>query len=124
MLRLRCGRWLQKYTTRANRSLSDKRLPVLFVHQTSDLSETSRAQVCGVPIIPVDGGDVVAVYRVATESITHARKGNGPTLIDCIFEPSEARDPSGTAADVAAPPDFSRWLIGLGRGWDERANGS
>jgi TPP-dependent pyruvate/acetoin dehydrogenase alpha subunit len=35
----------------------------------------------------------VAVYRVSTEAITHARKGNGPTLIECIFEASEARDP-------------------------------
>ncbi len=36
---------------------------------------------------------MVAVYRVSTEAITHARKGNGPTLIECIFEPSEIRDP-------------------------------
>ena len=35
-------------------------------------------------MIPVDGADVVAVYRVATESISHARRGNGPTLIDCL----------------------------------------
>jgi TPP-dependent pyruvate/acetoin dehydrogenase alpha subunit len=54
---------------------------------------TGAAEICGIPVIPVDGNDVVAVYRVATEAITHARKGNGPTLIECIFEPSEARDP-------------------------------
>jgi pyruvate dehydrogenase E1 component alpha subunit len=35
------------------------------------------------PSISVDGNDVVAVYRVATEAIAHARKGHGPTLIDC-----------------------------------------
>jgi TPP-dependent pyruvate/acetoin dehydrogenase alpha subunit len=35
------------------------------------------------PLIAVDGNDVVAVYRVASEAIAHARKGNGPTLIDC-----------------------------------------
>ena len=35
------------------------------------------------PFISVDGNDVVAVYRVASEAITHARKGHGPTLIDC-----------------------------------------
>jgi TPP-dependent pyruvate/acetoin dehydrogenase alpha subunit len=35
------------------------------------------------PLIAVDGNDVVAVYRVACEAITHARKGNGPTLVDC-----------------------------------------
>jgi pyruvate dehydrogenase E1 component alpha subunit len=41
----------------------------------------------------VDGNDVVAVYRVATEAIVHARKGNGPTLIECRFDRSEAHDP-------------------------------
>ena len=35
------------------------------------------------PLIAVDGNDVVAVYRVASEAIAHARKGHGPTLIDC-----------------------------------------
>ncbi|HEV2324469.1 MAG TPA: thiamine pyrophosphate-dependent enzyme [Terracidiphilus sp.] len=36
------------------------------------------------PIIPVDANDAVAVYRVAHEAIAHARRGSGPTLIDCI----------------------------------------
>jgi TPP-dependent pyruvate/acetoin dehydrogenase alpha subunit len=31
----------------------------------------------------VDACDVVAVYRVASESIAHARQGFGPTLIEC-----------------------------------------
>ena len=35
------------------------------------------------PTITVDACDVVAVYRVASESIAHARQGFGPTLIDC-----------------------------------------
>jgi len=35
------------------------------------------------PIMTVDACDVVAVYRVASESISHARQGFGPTLIEC-----------------------------------------
>lgn len=35
------------------------------------------------PSITVHGSDVVAVYRVATEAIAHARRGNGATLIEC-----------------------------------------
>jgi TPP-dependent pyruvate/acetoin dehydrogenase alpha subunit len=31
----------------------------------------------------VDACDVVAVYRVASESIAHARQGFGPTFIEC-----------------------------------------
>lgn len=33
---------------------------------------------------PVDCNDVVAVYRVAQEAIAHARRGTGPTLIECV----------------------------------------
>jgi len=43
------------------------------------------------PSIPVDAHDVVAVYRVAQEAITHAREGTGPTLIEAIaFNSSNA----------------------------------
>jgi len=45
----------------------------------------------GFPGIIVDGRDVVAVWRVAQESIHRARNGAGPTLIDCRTE--SARDP-------------------------------
>ena len=42
-----------------------------------------RAHDYGLPGITVDGEDVVAVYRVVSEAISHARRGNGPTLIEC-----------------------------------------
>jgi TPP-dependent pyruvate/acetoin dehydrogenase alpha subunit len=71
-------------------------LPVLFVVQSvprgvsarssgranlEDLS--SQAERHGFPGIPVDGNDVVAVHRVAHESLERARRGGGPTLIEC-----------------------------------------
>ncbi len=43
------------------------------------------------PGIIVDGSDVVAVWRVAQESVHRARNGSGPTLIDC--QTDTARDP-------------------------------
>ncbi len=67
-------------------------MPILFVCQPSLSNSEAQtgieeigldAQACGLPAITVDGSDVVAVYRVATEAITHARKGNGATLIAC-----------------------------------------
>jgi pyruvate dehydrogenase E1 component alpha subunit len=74
----------------------EHRLPVIFVvesdhrrhngsnhwfGQPGDLSE--RAHEYGFPGIPVDGDDVVAVFRVTQESIHRARNGAGPTLIEC-----------------------------------------
>jgi TPP-dependent pyruvate/acetoin dehydrogenase alpha subunit len=70
----------------------DSNLPVLFVSldrpatpQDAAAVESIRIKRKGyaMPSICVDGNDVVAVYRVASESIAHARNGHGPTLIDC-----------------------------------------
>jgi TPP-dependent pyruvate/acetoin dehydrogenase alpha subunit len=41
----------------------------------------------GFPAIPVDGHDAVGVYRVASEAMAHARRGSGPTLIQCLPSP-------------------------------------
>lgn len=63
------------------------RLPVIFIRQSArplqSRSRLNRACVT-LPIIPVDSNDAVAVYRVACEAVAHARRGSGPTLIDCV----------------------------------------
>lgn len=81
------------FPDKALQQASAECFPILFVSPTSVLSEPMTGRSNCVPIMPVDGSDVVAVFRVAIESITHARKGNGPTLIECYFDPSEAHDP-------------------------------
>jgi Dehydrogenase E1 component len=43
---------------------------------------TRKAQSYGLPGITVDGNDVVAVYRVAHESLERVRQGDGPVLIE------------------------------------------
>ena len=83
------------FAAKALRLAVDQRLPILFVSLNSSAAESAAisAQESGIPSIPVDGNDVVAVYRVSTEAIAHARKGNGPTLIECILDGTEAHDP-------------------------------
>ncbi len=68
---------------------ANERLPIIFVAISSALPITlgnsdarQRAATYGIPGITVDGGDVVAMWRVAQESIHRARAGAGPTLID------------------------------------------
>lgn len=72
-------------------------LPIIFVAQAKLCADTESLKKranghglsrkathsYGIPGIPVDGNDVVAVYRVAYEAIERARRGGGPTLIDC-----------------------------------------
>jgi TPP-dependent pyruvate/acetoin dehydrogenase alpha subunit len=81
----------QKALTQAN----VERLPILFVCATKLVAEPlpQHTEPYFFPCITVDGNDVVAVYRVATEAIAHARKGNGATLIHCAIDRSEAHDP-------------------------------
>lgn len=73
-----------------------KRLPVLFVCQTGNDAEdvSAKAREYGFPDVIVDGDDAVAVYRVATEAIAHARRGSGPTLIECKPWPLRGRKPA------------------------------
>jgi len=42
-----------------------------------------RAAAYGIPGSVVDGNDVLAVYERAHEAVTRARRGEGPTLIEC-----------------------------------------
>ena len=70
-------------------------LPILMVfHSHSDAEDIClQAQGYGFPGVTVDGDDAVAVYRVATEAIAHARRGSGPTLIDCKPWPLGGTEP-------------------------------
>ena len=75
-------------------------LPVIFVVPpeggTAKFDLSARATALGVPGIPVDAGDAIALYRVAQESIGRARAGGGPALMEGIaFIPpgSKAKQP-------------------------------
>ncbi len=51
-------------------------------HQTiKDVAE--RAAAYNMPGVTIDGMDVTAVYEAAAESIARARRGDGPTLLEC-----------------------------------------
>lgn len=71
-----------------DRAIREK-LPILFVSldglDARPLSyQPPKIRGYAFPSITVDGHDVVAVYRVASEAIAHARKGHGPTLIESV----------------------------------------
>ncbi len=59
-----------------------------YAQFTSRLRTTSvedlsvRATAYGMPGVTLDGNDVGAVYQAASEAVTRARKGEGPTLLN------------------------------------------
>lgn len=72
-------------------------LPVIFVCENNlyaastpfDLvsnveSVADRACAYGIPGVKVDGNDVLAVYKYTQEAVERARRGEGPTLIECL----------------------------------------
>jgi TPP-dependent pyruvate/acetoin dehydrogenase alpha subunit len=72
-------------------------LPVVFVCEnnmyatempfslaTKNTNVASRAAAYKIPGVQVDGNNVLEVYRVAGEAIERARRGHGPTLIECL----------------------------------------
>ncbi len=71
-------------------------LPVLFVCENNlyamgtrqsrvmnIANVADRAAAYGIPGKAVDGNDVLAVYEVTREAVGRARRGEGPTLIEC-----------------------------------------
>jgi TPP-dependent pyruvate/acetoin dehydrogenase alpha subunit len=82
------GRWRRLLTLCAQLEL-----PVIFVVLPAAAGKkkavpvghvSAKARSCGVPGIPVDSSDAVALYRVAQESIGRIRAGGGAVLIDCV----------------------------------------
>lgn len=72
------------------------KLPAIFVCENNGYGEytaqsnhqaivdvADRAAGYGMPGVIVDGMDAIAVYEAAGEAIERARKGGGPTLLEC-----------------------------------------
>ncbi len=62
---------------------------------------SDQAQGWGVPGMPVDAADAVALYRVMQESVLRARGGDGPALAECVtwrLRAGEIRAADGIAA--------------------------
>ena len=83
----------EAHWTAAFEAAAKEALPLLFVAETREHEDEPGLFVnhlAGVPLIPVDRADAVAVYRVATECVAHARRGYGPSLIECRSIPGSS----------------------------------
>lgn len=55
--------------------------PVSYALSVENISD--RAKSYSIPGVTVDGNDVLAVYEAVNEAVERARKGEGPTLVEC-----------------------------------------
>jgi len=111
------------------------KLPIIFVVENnlwaigmSHIRATSvpdiweKGPAFGMPGVHVDGMDVLKVREVAKEAVARARRGDGPTLVECetyrfrghsLADPDELRDPAEKAHYAARDPIVSlkKYLI-------------
>ena len=101
------------------------KLPVIFVcennlyglstpvcESVSVVNISDRAAAYGIPGVKVDGNDVIAVYTKMMEAVNRARKGEGPTLLDCItyrFFGHFTGDP-GKGITYRSQEEMDEWL--------------
>ena len=101
------------------------KLPVIFVCEnnlyalSTPLKEATalprisdRAAAYGIPGVHVDGNDVLAVYAHAQEAVGRARRGAGPTLLDCAtyrFFGHFTGDP-GRGVSYRSKEEMEEWL--------------
>jgi TPP-dependent pyruvate/acetoin dehydrogenase alpha subunit len=55
-----------------------------FAKATKNTNVASRAAAYGIPGVQVDGNNVLEVYEATGEAVARARRGEGPTLIECL----------------------------------------
>ena len=119
-------------------------LPVIFVcennqfaegttHDYASASETiaERASAYNMPGVRVDGMNVLEVYQATQEAVERAKKGEGPTLIECDtyrkyghFEGDEqkVKSPDDRNADKNATVEFRKQAIEEGWLTEEEAD--
>jgi len=98
------------------------RLPVLFVcennlYATEVPFETvagnpnvaARGSAYGLPSIRLDGNDVRAVHEAAGEAVRRARRGDGPTLLECLTYRTRAHSEGMRDAGYRTREEVEDW---------------
>jgi TPP-dependent pyruvate/acetoin dehydrogenase alpha subunit len=84
----------------------DHRLPIIYVQRAARANTNSaslRTKSSQLPAISVDQSDAVAIYRVAYEAIDKARRGVGPTIIQCVRYSAGLRKRASNLVDTDDP---------------------
>jgi 2-oxoisovalerate dehydrogenase E1 component len=99
-------------------------LPVLFVcennlYATEVPFETvagnpdvaARGVAYGLPSVRLDGNDVLAVHEAAGEAVRRARRGDGPTLLECLTYRTRAHSEGMRDAGYRTRDEVEAWKV-------------
>jgi pyruvate dehydrogenase E1 component alpha subunit/2-oxoisovalerate dehydrogenase E1 component alpha subunit len=99
--------------------------------QTASETIAVKALAYGMPGVRVDGNDVLACYVATKAAVDRARRGEGPTLVECLTyrlgghsssdDPTKYRDETEAKRWEARDPLLRHraWLVARGA-WDDR----
>jgi pyruvate dehydrogenase E1 component alpha subunit len=77
--------------------------------QSAAKTLAQRAFGYGVPGIQVDGNDLMAVYSATKEAVERARRGDGPTLIECYTYRLDDHTTADDASRYRNKEDVEEW---------------
>jgi pyruvate dehydrogenase E1 component alpha subunit len=77
--------------------------------QTASVNLAMKAAAYGIPGIKVDGNDYFAIHAVLSEAFDHARKGNGPVLIEALTFRRGAHTTSDDPTLYRTEEEEKRW---------------
>jgi pyruvate dehydrogenase E1 component alpha subunit len=97
-------------------------LPVLFLcqnnqwaisvpreHQTASKTIAQKAIAYGFEGIQVDGNDILAVFKATKDALEKAKKGGGPTLIECFTYRLADHTTSDDASRYRPKEEIEKW---------------
>lgn len=100
------------------------KLPVVFIcqnnhwaisvpreKQTASKTLSQKAFAYGFEGIQVDGNDIFAVYKAASEAVRKAKDGNGPTFIECFTYRMSDHTTADDAARYRLKEEIESWKL-------------
>ena len=98
------------------------KLPVIFVCENNQYAVSTpvsksmsasialRGQGYGIANQAVDGMNVLDVYEAATEAVTRAKKGGGPTLLECVTYRYRGHGVYDIGLDYRTQEEIDQWM--------------
>jgi pyruvate dehydrogenase E1 component alpha subunit len=79
--------------------------------QSASATFAVKGRAYGVPSIRVDGNDVLAVHAAVSTAVAAARRGDGPTFIECLTYRIGAHSTSDDPSRYRTQEEVDTWLL-------------
>jgi pyruvate dehydrogenase E1 component alpha subunit/2-oxoisovalerate dehydrogenase E1 component alpha subunit len=85
-------------------------ISVPVARQTASTTLAVKARAYGVPAVRADGNDVIAVHRVLSDALEHARNGSGPTFVELLTYRVAPHSTSDDPSRYRSGDDVEAWI--------------